>query len=186
MDQMRPVLQRHLKKRIYAFGLDLTVINFFKLLLYSVYLEYVRTYFFQFPRSLRDSLESNLQKLDTPVTILLFVTYFMLSYYLASGKTIGKFVFGLRVVVNATKNKMSLSQSLRRSFGSLLCYMSLGLFYVFNFLRNDGKGVADFFSKTQTVSDDEFDQITRSLYPIDQSHQLIQLPTNTYDEDLVA
>ena len=52
------------------------------------------------------------------------------------------------------RSNLSLKNSFQRSIGYLLCYMSFGIFFIFHFASEDKRGLPDFLSGTQTVSDE--------------------------------
>ena len=55
--------------------------------------------------------------------------------------------------VDEKNYKLTLSQAAKRAFGYLTCYLTFGIFFIFNFASEDKRGLADYISSSRTVSD---------------------------------
>ena len=139
-----------------------------KIIMISTYLSFIKTYFSKLPQRMLSEFIYGLSFIDVSITTILFIGYFTLSYYLLNGQTVGKILFNLKVVPNhffkyphhMEIKKMGLWSSLQRAVGTFLCYMSLGTLYYVNFLRKDGRGIADFLSHSVTLTEHEvFEEI---------------------------
>ena len=110
------------------------------------------------------SLKNHLLNMNTwlfaGVFMTVYYSYFLFCSFVLEGKTVGKMVFALRVIndhfihdVDEKNYKLTLSQAAKRAFGYLTCYLTFGIFFIFNFASEDKRGLADYISSSRTVSD---------------------------------
>jgi uncharacterized RDD family membrane protein YckC len=118
------------------------------------------------PRSQKlDEINGNLV-LHAVIFVAIYWSYFLYTTYVLDGKTLGKMTMGLRIInenflqdFDQLDYKISLQNSLRRSMGYLICYLSFGTFFIFNFSSEDKRGLPDYLSGSRTVSDNWLNQM---------------------------
>lgn len=144
-----------LRKRVYAFCVDLYIVVAIKLMITFSYTSFFKSFFFQLPFKKQQHLLDNLMIVDMAMTPFIFFTYFLVSYYSGEGKTLGKLFFKLTVAQNElTKDYLpTLKQAFMRTVGYMACYLSLGTLFLLPFFRKDRRGLPDMFSGTQVYSD---------------------------------
>jgi uncharacterized RDD family membrane protein YckC len=160
------VPRAHLVKRGIAFGVDLLAIGVLKIVIDSGYAIFVSQFLAPVSSGLKSQLISTDIFFQASIFILIYCSYFLYSAYVFNGKTLGKMTMKLTVVnedfvYNHKENTHSIdfNQSLKRSLGYLLCYISMGTFFIFNFSSEDKRGLPDYLSGSRTVSDDWLAQI---------------------------
>lgn len=153
--------QGHLFKRIIAFGVDIAAIGLIKMSLQGAYAIFINQFFSPLNFQQRAGLINGNLFLHAVIFVAIYTTYFLYSSFVLDGKTLGKFTMGLRVVdegfiqdLEQMTYNISLKNSFRRSMGYLLCYLSFGTFFVFNFSSEDRRGLPDYLSSSRTVSDE--------------------------------
>lgn len=147
------------KHRVFAFTFDMFMIGMTSKLIMLTYKSFFTSFFYQLRYQVQESVANGLPVVHVSVLMSVFFSYFFISYYTSEGKTLGKMIFGLRVY-SPTKPDLhlSLGESAKRSLGYLVCYAT-GLFlFVLPLLRKDQKGLPDFFSNTEVVFEDFFEQ----------------------------
>lgn len=175
-------------KRSIALGIDFFTILLLKTMTHTTYALFIN----EFMAPLGDAHKSNLMEANTTVHLstfmLIYYAYFLFNSYVLSGKTLGKMALGLRVVREDYINNMSeknyeltLRDCFRRATGYLLCYLSFGTFFIFNFSSEDKRGLPDYISNSRTVSD-------KWLYQMQEfkAHQLEQVRIDIKSLELVA
>jgi hypothetical protein len=132
-----------LRRRIYAFAIDLLCIPFAHKVIHFSYRQFVKeTMVFINPEIIDQLLvQNNLLKFYS--FSLTLVAYFTLSYYMSSGKTFGKNLFGIQINQSTT-----LLQALSRSLGYLFCYMTGGIAILLPAITGH-KGIPDWMSSTE-------------------------------------
>src|SRR5690606_1696743 len=127
---------------------DFSLILTLKLLCTVGYGAFLESYFYMMHDSQVGTLLIGDFGLHLSVTMLLYFSYFVFCNYTLEGKTLGKAIFGLRTINDGfvfdkqlMDSSMDLSQSIRRSFGYLLCYLSFGTFFSFSFFSEDKRGL---------------------------------------------
>lgn len=143
-----------LRKRTYAFLIDLYVIVLIKVIMTLSYTTFLKAFFFQLPMAKQKMMLENLQVADMMVTPVIFFTYFFFSYFAGEGKTIGK-IFLKISVVNHSQSSLTLKESFMRSMGYGINYMTAGLLFLLPFFRKDARGIPDMISKTMIKMDEE-------------------------------
>ena len=84
--------------------------------------------------------------------------YFSIFYYVTDGRTMGKTLFGLKVV--SPMGEMSLKQSMQRAFAYFTCAIFGSFLFALSFVRKDNKSLADIFSGTSVVFESEAQNIS--------------------------
>lgn len=109
------------------------------------------------------------------VFIPLYFSYFLYCTFVMDGKTIGKMATGLKVIkeefvhnMDVMEYELSLKDSFRRASGYLLCYMSFGIFFIFNFASEDKRGLPDYLSGSRTVSEKWLNQMLEQKAAMDE------------------
>jgi uncharacterized RDD family membrane protein YckC len=159
MDLTEP--QSHLFKRIISFGVDILAISLLKISLHGAYAVFINQFFSPLNAQQRAELINGNILLHAVIFVAIYTAYFLYTSFVLDGKTLGKMTMGLRVVdegfiqdADQMTYNISLQNSFRRSMGYLLCYLSFGTFFVFNFSSEDKRGLPDYLSSSRTVSDD--------------------------------
>lgn len=158
-----------LKKRIYAFLIDITVINLLKFFSLIIYLKSVGTFLRAVPQN-KESLFTNLYLLDNYLFIVLFVGYFVSCYFLSNGKTLGKMFFNLEVK-NIKEDETFFDQYLLRTFAYLFCYLNGVFLLLIPLFTKSEKGIPDWISGTEVVTDSET-PVKKSDYDQNESFDL--------------
>lgn len=150
-----------LTKRVFAFGIDLATILLIKTSLHTAYALFINQFFSPLSSYQRASMIQGNISLHVLSFLAIYTSYFLYTAYILEGKTLGKMTLGLRVVSESFIQNhsqqdfhISLKDSIRRSIGYLLCYLSFGTFFIFNFSSEDKRGLPDYLSSSRTVSDD--------------------------------
>jgi uncharacterized RDD family membrane protein YckC len=150
-----------LSKRLYAFNIDLVMILLMeKSLINLYYLTTKQVNIFEF-------IHSNtllLKPLDTVLLTVTILSYFTLSYYLFNGKTIGKSLFNLRVFSKGHL-EISLYNAFSRSLGYFTCMIPMNLLFVVPFLTKSARGLPDWLSETEVVTDNFYDHFQQEVSP---------------------
>lgn len=146
-----------------AFILDFFLVVIIKELIVLSYQTFFTNYFYQVPHYTKKALLSGTSELGLSLTIISFMTYFLLTPYLFEGKTLGLKVMKLRLVnkdfyFGQNDNFLiSLRESLHRTCGYVLGFFSLGLFAAVPFLTQHKKGIPDMLSNTFVISENDFE-----------------------------
>lgn len=145
------------KKRFYAFNVDLYgIIIFHKIALYS-YINFVNTSFDQAPLNIKRVLLGNMNQMYISTFMFTYFSYFLVSFYLAHGKTLGMTFFSLKTVGNEdSPNELSFMESFMRTLGYTVNYLLMFTPFLINLIRKDAKGLPDFFSQTEVMTEKEF------------------------------
>ncbi len=149
-----------LKKRFYAFFTDLFIIGLLQKFLVYSYITFVSETFIQAPLAVRQSLLSNVGQLRLSTLLFTFFSYFLVSYYMGHGKTIGKTLFNLRVLSHeGAQEELSFMESFMRTVGYTTCYATGSFLFGIILLRSDQRGLPDFFSQTEVITEEELELI---------------------------
>jgi uncharacterized RDD family membrane protein YckC len=151
----------NLFKRGISFGVDLLAIGVLKTMIDSGYAIFISQFLSPVSLNVQSELISTNMFLQVSTFVLIYCAYFLYSAYVLNGKTIGKMTMKLTVINedfiynhNENTHSINFNQSLKRSLGYLLCYISMGTFFIFNFSSEDKRGLPDYLSGSRTVSDD--------------------------------
>ncbi len=151
----------HLTKRIIAFGIDLASIMIVKTSLHTAYAIFINQFFSPINGHQRAQIIQGSLRCHALTFIAIYTSYFLYTSFILDGKTLGKMTMGLRVIDegfiqdhNQEEYRMTFQNSIRRSIGYLMCYLSFGTFFIFNFSSEDKRGLPDYLSNSRTVSDD--------------------------------
>ena len=85
-------------------------------------------------------------------SILLLVTYFALATYWGNGKTIGKWIFGIRAV-SLVHERMSLWHSFERALGYGASFLEFGFGFMQYFIHPNRRTVHDRIAETIVIRD---------------------------------
>lgn len=151
-------------KRLFAFGIDMATVVTINTAINSAYALFISNFYFVLTNNQQDHLIFGHWGLQWSVTMTIFWTYFIFCNYTLEGKTFGKMAMKIRTIDDQflfNKSQMdytpSIRQSLKRTFGYFVCYISFGTFFSFPLFSEDKRGVPDFFSQTRSVSDEWLD-----------------------------
>ncbi len=145
-------MRKFLKRRIYAFLMDLVVIYLLKFITLTIYLRTLGVFVRAIPLENKENLFSNLYLLNSFLLITIFVGYFTSCFFITEGRTLGKLLFNLKVSTTVG-NEVVFDQYLLRTFTYLFCFLN-GLFLLLiPFLTKSGKGLPDWISGTEVISE---------------------------------
>ena len=142
-----------LKKRVHALTADYFIILVSNYFLVASFTNFIKTIFFHFPLHTQLFLINKLAIMSSVSLMLITFSYFTLFYFVTNGKTMGKSIFGLKVV-NTDQSEMTLKQSMLRALAYFTCAMTGSFLFALSFIRSDFKSLGDIFSGTQV----QFDQ----------------------------
>ena len=90
---------------------------------------------------------------------MLFAGYFLVNALIFEGSSVGKKLMGLVVINEDFTNshidkthELNFMQSVQRTLGYVLCYLSFGTFFIFHFSSEDRRGLSDYLSNSRTVT----------------------------------
>lgn len=141
-----------LKKRVYAMTMDLFIVTATNYFLMASFTNFVRTVFFHFPLKAQIFLIHKFSMMTSVAMMSLMFAYFSLFYFVTNGRTMGKTMFGLKVV-NADQSDLTLPQSMKRAFAYFTCVMLGSFLFAMSYIRKDQKSLADLFSGSSVALD---------------------------------
>lgn len=148
-----------LKKRFYAFYIDLVTIGLIQKILVYTYVNCINDLLTSIPKFQKVSLLNHTWQLTITTLSFTFFSYFLMSLYLNHGKTLGKSLIGLRVYSSESADgDLSFSESLLRTITYTACYLTGSFLLLIPFLNKDSKGLPDYFSHTEVLSEAEFEK----------------------------
>jgi uncharacterized RDD family membrane protein YckC len=136
-----------LKKRVYAFTTDLSIVVVANYFMMAAFTQFVQTVFFHFPIKTQLFLIHKMGTLSSISLMCFTFTYFSLFYFITNGKTMGKSLFGLQVK-NVDGSEISLQQSLTRAIAYFICAIFGSFLFALSFIRKDQKSLADVLSRS--------------------------------------
>ena len=145
------------KKRFYAFNVDLyAIIILHKIGIFS-YINFISQSFEYAPSPIRRALLGNIDQMYISTFMFTYFSYFLVSYYLGHGKTMGSTCFELRAVSHeGSPKELSFMESFMRTLGYTVNYLCIFTPFLINLVRKDSKGIPDFFSQTEIMTEKEF------------------------------
>lgn len=150
-----------LKKRVYAFTTDFFIIVLTNYFLMAAFTNLLRTVFFHLPIRAQMFLIQKLTIMSSVTLMSLTFAYFSIFYFVSNGRTMGKTLFGLKVV--SAEGEMTLKQSMQRSISYFTCAMMGSFLFALPFIRKDSKSLADLFSNTSVAYDTTSDVLSESV-----------------------
>lgn len=141
-----------LKKRVYAFTADLFIIVVANYFLMASFTNFIKTVFFHLPLRAQLFFVHKLGMMTSVSLMSLTFAYFSIFYFVTNGRTMGKTLFGLKVI--SLTGELSLKQSMQRSIAYFTCAMFGSFLFALSFIRKDDKSLADIFSGTNVVYDE--------------------------------
>lgn len=150
-----------LSKRLYAFNIDLVMILFIEKSLMNLYALHTKQLTFFNPIQISNLL---MKPLDTLLLTTTIISYFTLSYYMFNGKSVGKSLMGLRVF-SKFHPEITLYDSFSRSLGYFTCMVPMNILFAIPFLTKSGRGLPDWLSETEIVTENFYSHFTQEYYP---------------------
>lgn len=145
--------------RLYAFGIDLFLIGLTTRLLLFTYTSFFKRFAGGLNTITQFSVTDNINQIYLYVLFTVFWSYFILSYYLGRGQTPGKAALKLRVQSQeGDPYHLSFQEAFMRTLGYFLCYVVGSWPLAMALFRKDGKGIPDFFSQTQVLTESEYQE----------------------------
>ncbi len=171
-----PERKKILKKRMYAFILDLYAIVFLNKFMVYAWLGFVNSYISNislFSSKSSGLVNSGATNLSLPIV---YTAYFFFFYYLGEGRTLGKMIFKLRVYSNGhRKEELSAKECFSRSIGYLMCNYLFFVPFALVYLKKDMKSIGDYISGTTVLTDEEYaimDSLEETSVPHDEQIDL--------------
>ena len=140
-----------LKKRVYALTTDFFIVTMTNYFLMASFTNFLKTVFFHLSLRSQLFLVKKLSIMTSSSLLSLTFAYFTLFYFVTNGRTMGKTIFGLKVV--AKEGEITLTQAMKRSIAYITCAMFGSFLFALSFMRKDQKSLADLFSKTTVAYD---------------------------------
>jgi uncharacterized RDD family membrane protein YckC len=138
-----------LKKRIYALTADFAIVIITNYFLIASFTNFIKTVFFHLTfRTQMLLIHKFVFMTSISLTILMFA-YFSIFCFVTNGRTMGKTLFGLRVV--SPRGEITLKESMQRSFAYFVCAMFGSFLFALSFIRKDDKSLADILSGTSVA-----------------------------------
>lgn len=149
-----------LKKRVYALTTDFFIIVVSNYFFMASFTHFLRTMFFSFPLRAQIFLIQKLAVVSSISLMSLTFAYFSIFYFVTNGRTMGKTLFGLKVV--SPTGELTIVQSMKRAFAYFTCAMFGSFLFALSFIRKDDLSLADIMSGT-TVMYDKKDEVEAAL-----------------------
>lgn len=140
-----------MKKRTYAFTIDLLFICLLNKVMINSYTLYLQTVFYHFPAEKQLELLSSLENVFLGLFSVLFVSYFTLSFYLGKGQTPGKLLFSIQVVNHRSDRPISFIQSIVRALGQGASCLLFFTPFIFSFIFPQWRGLHEWMSSTKII-----------------------------------
>ncbi len=141
-----------LKKRVYAFTIDLGIVTVANYFLMAAFTQFIQTVFFHLPMRAQLLLVDKMGMMSSVSLMSLTFAYFSLFYFMTNGRTMGKTLFALKAQ-NTDNTELTLNQSMLRALAYFTCAMTGSFLFALSFIRKDEKSLADVFSGTRVVID---------------------------------
>lgn len=141
-----------LKKRVYAFTIDLGIVTVANYFLMAAFTQFIQTVFFHLPMRAQLVLIDKMGTMSSVSLMSLTFAYFSLFYFMTNGRTMGKTLFALKAQ-NTDHTDLTLNQSMLRALAYFTCAMTGSFLFALSFIRKDEKSLADVFSGTHVVAD---------------------------------
>ncbi|MBC7537809.1 MAG: RDD family protein [Bacteriovorax sp.] len=149
-----------LKKRVYALTTDFFIVVLTNYFLMASFTNFLKTVFFHFPLHAQLFLVHKLAMMTSVSLMSLTFAYFSIFYFVTNGRTLGKTIFGLKVV--SPEGEITLKQSMQRSFAYFACAMFGSFLFALSFIRKDYKSLADVLSGTNVAYDIQDENAARA------------------------
>ena len=177
-------LSKKRTKRINAFVTDLLFIQIFQKMAIFSYIEFVNQSLFSVPFGIKANLIGNLEQMRTSTMFFCYFSYFLVGSYLFDGKTIGKALFGLRVINTHEDEKgLSFRDSFLRSVGYTIAYVMVFLPFLASIFSSSGKGLPDYISQTEVMTDEQYKAFLEAKhFEATPEKQPSSLPDDTINE----
>jgi uncharacterized RDD family membrane protein YckC len=143
----RSIHKQLLRLRTWSFTADLFLIFVLNKGTIFAFRSFLKTVYFHLPGDAQMAVLKGLPAVDLLLMMVVFWSYFTISYFLGNGQTPGKMIFGLKTFSSTSKN-MTLSESILRTSGYFFCYSTGIIFFAIPFMRKDRKGIPDWVSGT--------------------------------------
>jgi uncharacterized RDD family membrane protein YckC len=140
-----------LKKRVYALTTDFFIVTMTNYFLMAAFTDFLKTVFFHLSIRSQLFLIKKLTVMTSSSLLSLTFAYFTLFYFVTNGRTMGKTIFGLKVV--ATSGEITLVQAMKRALAYIICAMFGSFLFALSYMRKDAKSLADLISNTSVAVD---------------------------------
>lgn len=175
-----------LMKRGAALAIDFSLVAVFKTALHTSYAVFINEFFAPFSSAFKTSMSSPNMAYHVSIFLMLFAGYFVVSALILEGSSIGKKLMGLQVINEGfttshleQTHELSFMQSLQRTLGYVLCYLSFGTFFVFHFSSEDRRGLSDYLSNSRTVTSS---WLKLMLEHKEYAAEVVEIDINSLDE----
>ncbi len=179
-----------LQRRIYAFVIDLYVIYFLAKAVVFAFSRFLQQLFLICPQCPTKFLRLNTSLTFTFTLNFIFLSYFVLCYYLGNGTSFGKLVMKIRIYSQITP-QISLQQAFLRAIAQTLYYLMLFLPFGLQLLNAQFRSLGDRLANTFVAIDQGPELVfgtipTLALPILDVYPEVIQLPCTSAAHEKVA
>lgn len=138
-----------LRKRVYAFGLDMIFITLFSKAIIFSFSSYLKDYMLIDKVFTPSTVDYYFEQLSPIILLTIFNAYFIVGHYIGLGLTIGKSIFEIQIISNS-QDELDLVDSIMVSFGYIISILSLGIVLVrLPFFKN--RSLMEILTKTKTI-----------------------------------
>jgi len=176
MEKRRP--NQILRSRTYAFTIDLFLILTIEKIFTLGYFNFINTYFNLLPHEILNRINTNFAGMNVLCSVIIFWSYFLSSYYLGKGQTIGKMLFNINVKSKKfPHNPPNILEIFLRTCGYFFCYITGSLLFILPFVTKNKKGLPDWLSSTESCYKN-VPAIVKEFYIIDDNIPTLPLVFN--------
>ena len=140
-------MRSQLTNRINAFSIDLFLVVSLNLVLLNSFKQSYSLLTGHLPNIANTSFDFYYPAIETLTSLIIFISYFTISFYFTNGQTLGKKIFKLKVHSRFNK-EITLFDSFSRAMAYFICMLSVYTLFIIPFFRKDKKGVPDWLSHT--------------------------------------
>jgi uncharacterized RDD family membrane protein YckC len=134
-----------------AFFIDIFAVSLISAFIcFALFVFYQKTHLVNGWPSLGTRPRFAIEAFKNAVNLIIFMSYFPLCYWWTNGRTLGKKIFGIRVVSNK-EAELSLRTSFIRSCAYQLSYLALGIGFMLPLFRADKRTLHDIISGTEVI-----------------------------------
>lgn len=170
-----------LNKRVYAYLIDIIVIQVLNLALKFTFMNFLITSIPFIPLKMQIHASQMINFYSSFTMLMIGFAYMTLFTYLNHGKTFGKYLIGLQTI-NKDNSPLTFKQAAIRSFGNCLSMMLGSLPFLFAYIHKEQRTMADFMAGTTVVSELKIHKEDLNLILLSGSNQVCS--DEIYHEDV--
>lgn len=139
-------------KRVYAYLVDIVTIQVINLVLKFTFVNFVLHSMPFIPLKMQIHISESINLYSSATMLMIAFAYMTLFNYLNDGKTLGKYLIGLKTI-NKDNSDLTFKQCLTRAFSNCFSMTFASLPYLVAFFNKDQKTMSDFMAKTIVVEE---------------------------------